>query len=322
MRCPFLREAQVKNCQASTIRKVIVRGHDDVPGELCVTPGHVHCTALRQHHEDHAGGGRCPFLHESLMQYCATSNLTKYIPYSDSSMLKCGSDSHQYCDAYLSAASPMVSDNLLDVRGHSASNEAASVDGIEVPQRLAFSANHLWLDISSEHMFHIGVDGFLANVLPVISEVHFPNVRANALPTVVLRVQSVDLQLVFPVGVTVTSVNNYLRATPDRIRTDPYRAGWLFEGTWPHRSSGDKNAVDPSLFRTGSDAVAWMDFEFRRLNQFVRDQILPSHLRSNGIMLNDGGELQSGFAAQLGHQELLSLFNEFFSPYANWRSQK
>ncbi len=321
MRCPFLREAQVKNCQASNIRKMIVRSQDDEAGELCSTPDYIHCQAIRQCHEDHPAGARCPFLHESLMQYCAASPVTKYVPYSDSSMLKCGSDNHRYCDAYLAAAMPEISSGMT-AEAHSASiAECTIIDGISIPGRLSYAANHLWLDLSSEGICHIGIDGVLARTLPPITEVHFSTTRGTVLPAVVLRAGKVDIQLIFPVAVAIAAVNTYLRATPDRIRTDPYRTGWLFEGTLP-RSNAQKPALDPTLFKTGADAVTWMRTEITRLNRYVGEQIIPSRFRSGGYLLNDGGELQEGFATLLEHHELLSLFNEFFSPHARWRTQE
>ena len=104
IRCPFLREAQVKYCQGSAIKKMIVRTENNPDDERCSSGEYVHCPSLKQHHEEYSPGTRCPFLQESLVQYCSASSVVKFIPYSESSIIRCGNDAHRYCDLFLSLA--------------------------------------------------------------------------------------------------------------------------------------------------------------------------------------------------------------------------
>ena len=55
---------------------------------------------------DDVSAGRCPFLHESLVQYCGAASLTKYIPYSEAVLSHCGTESHRYCELFLAFAHP------------------------------------------------------------------------------------------------------------------------------------------------------------------------------------------------------------------------
>ncbi|RPJ40234.1 MAG: hypothetical protein EHM19_14010, partial [Candidatus Latescibacterota bacterium] len=66
MRCPFLREAHVQSCQASPIRKQIVRSGSSA-GERCGTAAWRDCPAARELTEEHPSAGSCPFHAESLV---------------------------------------------------------------------------------------------------------------------------------------------------------------------------------------------------------------------------------------------------------------
>ena len=106
MRCPFLREAQVKFCRASAYRKMIVRLAEQPEHERCSSREYVNCPAAKQHMEDRPSIDHCPFLHESLVQYCTAAAVTKYIPYTESVLSQCGTESHKYCELYLGLAQP------------------------------------------------------------------------------------------------------------------------------------------------------------------------------------------------------------------------
>ncbi|MFZ4621995.1 MAG: hypothetical protein ACOYNS_15645, partial [Bacteroidota bacterium] len=106
MRCQFLREAQVKFCRASAYRKMIVRLAEQTENERCSSKEYVTCPAAKQHLEVNPSSSHCPFLHESLVQYCTAAAVTKYIPYTESVLSQCGTDSHKYCELHLALAQP------------------------------------------------------------------------------------------------------------------------------------------------------------------------------------------------------------------------
>jgi glycine cleavage system H lipoate-binding protein len=314
MRCPFLREAQVKYCQGSAIRKMIVRMPNDPGHERCSSKEYKKCPSLKQHHEENPQQARCPFLQESLMQYCAASSITKYVPYSESSIIRCGNDGHRYCDLFLSFATP----NTTGASKGSAQKDLG--DDIRLPVDLAYSTNHMWLDRAEDGTCHIGVDEFLTSIFCKIEAVNFLPSNSSLLPTVVFTVQGVDLQLVFPVPVNVTRMNSYIRADIQKLLSHPYSAGWLYEGTLAERNSSESMTPVSPLLR-GERAVKWMKGEVDHLSDFIHDQIIPDQETGHPMMM-DGGVVHPEFIDHLSKQELLQLFNEFFSPYANWRKIK
>ncbi len=309
MRCPFLREAQVKHCRASAFRKIILRSQDDADHERCTSAAYRECPALQSYAEESPAGTRCPFLQESLMQYCAAAAVTKYIPYSEASLIRCGTDAHRYCDVYLSVAEPGHGNPGVGCER----TEEPAVDDMSVPAGHSFSCNHLWFEASTEGGWHVGIDGFLARVLHRVSAVNVLTPHGTAQPSAVLTVRGVDLPVTFPQTLTILTTNSALRTEPQRLCTHPFTSGWLFEGTLSGATSGFSvpAPADPPL-RHGPAAVTWMRDELQHLNQFIHNRILPARSPESPLLM-DGGTVAPGFIEHLDHQEILQLFNEFFT---------
>ncbi|MBW7888183.1 MAG: hypothetical protein H3C35_07470 [Bacteroidetes bacterium] len=314
MRCPFLREALVKSCRASAFKKLIVRMPNEITSERCSSADYIHCPAAKQCNVENPIVDRCPFLHESLMQYCGAAAVTKYIPYSESLLSQCGTDSHKYCELYLTLLHPELAshNNKKNLSGNGYSK---NIEEVRVPAHLWYSSNHMWLNISEDGIFHIGIDGLLAKVLGKIDQITFLTTKGLNRPTVVLTIQGVDLQIMFPFQIMLTRANTYLRTNPDKIFSDPYTFGWLFEGV----SEGKKEtAMLCKNLITNQKAVQWMNNEQYRLTELVHQ--ISSKPDAHGVsVMADGGEFQPGIAQLLSREELLNLFNDFFSPFVQWR---
>ena len=324
MRCPFLREAQVKFCRASAYRKMITRGPGQQGAERCSSAEYVHCPAAKQHHEETPSTNHCPFLQESLVQYCAASPVTRYIPYSESSISPCGTSSHTYCELYLAIEQPAgsLSDEgpATDTPADAERLNEQPVDGMKVPGRLSYTSNHLWLDVSADAVFHIGIDAFAARAIGSADRLSFVTQKGIHYPTAVLTVRGVDLQLVFPRQLQVTRTNAYLRTNPAKIFSHPYSLGWLFEGTVDPGSETDR-AVPPAVDSvSGASAREWMRSECRRMNALSHEfSARPD--RSGHVSMADGGTFAGGLMQELSRDEILHVFNEFFSPFAHRRPQ-
>lgn len=311
MRCPFLREAQVKFCRASVYKKMIVRLPDQPGNERCSSKEYVNCPAAKQYIEDMPSIDHCPFLHESLVQYCTASAVTKYIPYSESVNSQCGTDSHRYCDLYLAIAHPEMqhgpilnSDNTITRSG-----KEYLVDNIRVPENLWFSPNHMWMEISTEGIIHIGIDEFMVKLLGHIESLAFVTTTGIQRPTVVLTVHGFDMNLTFPYHVHITKANTYLRSNPQKILADPYHLGWLFEGI-VEKSVHIKEAFGGLI--QGTEAVNWIDDELKRINSFTHE--LSSRPDMQGaVLMADGGSVQTGISYLLQRDDFLQLCNQFFT---------
>lgn len=317
MRCPFLREAQVKFCQASPFKKMIVRTLGPPNHERCSSPDYVNCPAARQrqHHEEFPSQTHCPFLTESLVQYCSAASVTKFIPYSESELSRCVNENHRYCELYMALANPPVHGTAPE---SSAAKNVAQIDGMEIPEHLSYSANHFWLDTSEDGYYHVGIDAFLAKVLGSVDSLSFVTSKGVNRPAAVLTVHGADLQMVFPNSMLIERPNNYLRTHPEKLTSHPYTLGWLFEGSLPKAPAAKNEApVNAGLIRE-KDIMPWMKQEMHRLSTFVHEQLAHHELQGQPLMA-DGGAFCDGLMQHLNRDDILHLFNEFFSPYASWR---
>ncbi len=308
MRCPFLREAQVKSCQASTIRKQIVRSATTLNDERCVSAEYVHCAAVKQLHEELPSQTRCPFLQESLVQYCSAAPIAKYIPYSDSTLSRCGGSRHRYCDVFLSVARPLGGKT----------DRAQSDDDVAIPDNLCYTRNHLWIDLHDDNSFQIGIDALLARVLGEIDCVTYLPQKGAALPTVVMSVYGQDYHLVFPLLLRANGFNTNLRINPARIVRDPYGLGWVLEGTDASPFDQDLLASDAAIMDARA-ARAWARADLQRISALVHEYAGNQDHRGVQV-LNDGGTVGNDVMKFLPREEALQLFNEFFSSFASHRS--
>jgi glycine cleavage system H lipoate-binding protein len=293
MTCPFLREAQVRYCQTAAVRKLIPITPLGQAEEKCSSPEHVNCSVFHAQGVEAAVSGMCPFLAESLMQYCGAAPVTKMIPYSESQLSRCGCDRFRYCELYLAMAHPGVP---MD-----------DVDGIALPEQLRYSANHMWLDIGEDGICHAGIDGFLSRVFGGVERISYVAHRGQHRPTAIVTVNGIDHQIVFPNSFVVTSCNLYLRANPSRLTAEPYTGGWLFEGI----PAADTTA---NLFQ-GGPARLWMEREQHRINEFLQQES-----GTGSQLAADGGLFTQGLARHLDRDRMLALFHIFFSPFAGGNS--
>jgi glycine cleavage system H lipoate-binding protein len=286
MTCPFLKEAQVKFCRTAAVRKLIPLAGTGRAEEKCSSPAHASCPVYHAQLHDSPASATCPYLDQSLMQYCGAAPVAKFVPYSESLLSRCGNDGFRYCELFLSMAHP---------------REAAEEgDSLAAPDWLQYSANHMWLDVTEDGACHAGIDAFLGRALGRIDRISYVWLKGRHRPAAVLTVDGVDLELVFPNPFLLTSCNLYLRADPSRITEQPYRCGWLFEGVPDEQTL--QNLV------AGPHAIEWMDHEQRRMSEFLQQQ--------EGVAA-DGGMFTSGVARHLDRDRRRALFHEFFLAIAS-----
>lgn len=270
------------SCRRAAVRKLIPWAPEGMADEKCRSAAWRGCPTWIEHSEAAVDGGFCPLLEESLVQYCSATPVRKFVPYSESSVCRCGAGGYRYCDAYLTLARPRDPGGAVPPANHADGREE-TIEGIRVPDWLYYTGNHMWADVSEDGCCHLGIDGFAARLFGDVERVSFVTQRGMSRPTAVLRIHGADLQLVFPNPIEITASNLYLRADPSRLTAEPYTQGWLFQGRMAARNG----------FLTGAEAVAWMKKEVMRLPA-------PS-----------GG----------GREELLRLFHDFFSPCASCKGQ-
>ena len=199
MRCRFLSDANVRFCEASAFRKTIAE--PATADERCSSADWVSCPAAASRLPGEVDGTRCPFLQDALMQFCAAAPVRKYIPASDALLPRCNSDDHLYCELYLAKADPegfRLPEPQTGSRRCPTAARPVTVDEIQVPTRLPYTPNHMWLDVAEDGHCHVGIDGFLAHVIGEVEKIGFVTSRTLDRPIAVLTVNGADLQMAFP----------------------------------------------------------------------------------------------------------------------------
>lgn len=297
---------------------MIVRLTGQPEHERCTSPDYVSCPAAKQHAEDRPTIDHCPFLQESLVQYCAAAAVIKYIPYSESVLSRCGTDSHKYCELYLTLADPSGPGTNSSSAGRNETMHIQSIDDILMPSHLYYSPNHMWMEVGCDGICHIGVDAFLAKVFGSVDHITFVTTKGYHRPTVSFSVQGVDMQLVFPISLNITNANTYLRTNPEKIFTDPYSIGWLFETTFDQTKQ--RNIKNTGLI-PGDAVHSWMKTEIDKMNSFAHRISSQPDMRG-AIVMADGGLFAAGLAKKMEREDILKLFNDFFSPLTVWNAQQ
>ncbi|HWR51246.1 MAG TPA: hypothetical protein VN428_09075 [Bryobacteraceae bacterium] len=304
MHCPFLKETQVKFCEQSSQRKLI-RQEGAPDTDTCSSRAYLGCPLYAAAPEEPASQASCPHFRHSLVQYCSAASVTKFVPYSESVLSRCGNGGYRYCEVYAEYANAGDLGAALPGPGVVTGEEAPEermVDDIRVPNWLSYTANHMWLQQDDDGTCHIGIDGLLAKALGTIEDVVFINSAGFERPAVVLRAGGADFQLTFPNPVLLTGANYYLRSKPAKTLEQPYSSGWLFQGT------ATLKHVSEGLLR-GTEAFHWMQSEVEALSHALHERILLGGLAA------DGGTFARGFLHDLGREQALALFNDFFSPF-------
>jgi glycine cleavage system H lipoate-binding protein len=296
MTCPFLREAQVKYCLTSSVRKLIPIAAAGRADEKCSSAAHATCPVFRTQPDcetnRQAASGPCPYLGESLMQYCGAAPVAKMVPYSESVLSRCGNSRFRYCELYLAMANPDAPESAEDT--------------IPVRDTLQYSANHMWLDVGENGVCHAGMDAFLSRALGEPERVSFVWQSGQHRATAVITVNGVDHDVVFPNPFLLTGCNLYLRSNPSPLATDPYAGGWLFEGVATPETT--EHLIQ------GAAAHSWMEEEQRRMSEFLQQSRDP-----NAQFAADGGVFVRGLARCLDREHMLALFHEFFAPMRGTR---
>ncbi len=295
MTCPFLKETQVRYCQSAAFRKMIPLANSGRAEEKCSSPDYASCAVFRAQDGERTGAA-CPYLRESLMQYCGAAPVAKFVPYSESLLSRCGNDSHRYCELYLGMAHPNAA--------------PGNSDEIPLPDWLRYSGNHMWLDVTEDGVCHAGIDAFLGRALGKVERIGYVWTKGRHRPAAVLSVHGLEMELVFPNPLLLTGCNLYLRADPSRLTAEPYTGGWLFEGVpSPETTENLLSAVE---------ARQWMEREQVRIGEFLQQLQAAA---TGSASLADGGLPVKGVIRRLEREQMRALFLEFFSPYASGKSE-
>jgi len=301
MSCPFLKESRVRYCEVSPVRTMIPHTDGSAEAGRCSSPAHESCRLFEGRRASAPALPECPFLRETLVQSCAAAPVTRFIPFSEALASSCQTEGHRYCDLFISWAEPD--------RGASRRGRDTAAGGVEVPERLAFSRNHMWIEAGEDGTWHIGLDDFFAKTAGEVERVVFLSGPGFHRPAAAITVAGVDLRLVFPLPLAVSGANTGLRSDPSTIVSDPYRRGWLYQGRCDPGSEIGLHASGHGELLRGGRALEWMQGETKRIDRLVR-----GHLDAGPCseMLNDGGIRRLALPRLIRYEDRFRILNSLF----------
>ena len=243
-------------------------------GGRCASPQYAQCELVAKNsvHQD-----RCPHLEEIRVQYCGVSPVTKLVPFSDSQLSSCTSNTYRYCDSYLLLARPHAT---------------------TPPANLLYTPNHFWLDSEESGLCHIGIDGFLADVAGQRRRHHLCHRARHALS-------------IFGAHGSWRGMADELSESADDSESEQPRA------QRPHAADRRPLRRGMAVRRLGGAGANARRVGLRRRKLRLgrrknrngwRDEIHDTH--APGC---DGGSPVRGVAQLLSRQDLVCLFQHFFS---------
>ncbi len=300
MRCQFLREAQVKWCRAGPVRKQIVRRSGTGLHERCTSGEWMTCPTSRMLHEECPSLTHCPFLQETLAQYCSAAGISKFIPFNEITPSRCTTENHSYCQVFLASTAQHPSSHRM--------HQTA------LPQRkkLLFTPNHMWMHVGDGGNLHIGVDALLAAIAGKSNGVSFKTSSSYCYPAASFSFGDANVTLTFPVRIHQTGTNSSLVSDLTLLTSHPYSRGWLFEGVFEHQKNDDGSLAGEGLM-SQQYAERWIADERSSMEQYVRDELVVMGA-TKVLTLMDGGTLRNDWVSFLSKKKLAALFYEFFSP--------
>jgi len=322
MRCPYLKEARVKYCEASAFRKMIPEAARDAGGERCSSERYLECDAAVGRGVTGPAGNSCPFLRDADAEYCGATPMTRYIPTNDAILSRCTSDGYPYCELHRAASAPgggRMPDRTGVATPAGSRSPVVVVDGMPVPTHLSYAPNHMWLDVREGGRCRIGVDAFWTRVFDSVDGVGFVNPAKGAdHAAAILTVGGVELTMVFAQPLENLVPNDPLRASPSNLVSDPYGAGWLFEGDEPALRGAPVGAVARAGLIGGESAARWIAAEASRLSELAHEMVARPAADGTRLVA-DGGTFEAREGARLDRGAVIELFGEFFSSRFTWR---
>jgi glycine cleavage system H protein len=101
-----------------------------------------------------------------------------------------------------------------------------------VPNNLRYTKEHEWIEEKSPGIFRVGITDYAQSALGDIVYLQMPKVgeelQAGKVCGEVESTKSVS-EIYSPLSGKVVAINGEIDGTPERINSDPYGDGWLFE---------------------------------------------------------------------------------------------
>ena len=163
-----------------------------------------------------------------------------------------------------------------------------TASALRIPQGLFFSPFHTWAHLGKTGIASVGPDDFLLHITGPVNFNPLKNKGEKVVKGEVLSEVGHDgklLKILSPISGEVVELNQELVESPDLMTIDPYSKGWMFKirpTDWLSETKG---------YYLAEDAISWSEKELGRFRDFLAASMARFSAGTNGMVLQDGGEL-------------------------------
>ena len=162
------------------------------------------------------------------------------------------------------------------------------VDWFSLADDYYYHQGHSWAVPEEKNILRIGVDDFAQKLVGKASTLNTPQIGDKLHQGETgwtLNFDSKVINMLSPVEGEVIAVNQDVINSPQIINEKPYKEGWIL------KVKTDKMNMNLRNLLSGKLARAWMQNTVDRVGDLVTNH--------NGLVMQDGGQMVSGFAKEI-----------------------
>ena len=162
------------------------------------------------------------------------------------------------------------------------------VDWFTLADDYYYHQGHSWAVQEEKNILRIGVDDFAQKLVGKASTLNTPQIGDKLHQGETgwtLNFDSKVINMLSPVEGEVIAINQDVINSPQIINEKPYKEGWIL------KVKTDKMNMNLRNLLSGKLARAWMQNTVDRVGDLVTNH--------NGMVMQDGGQMVSGFAKEI-----------------------
>jgi glycine cleavage system H lipoate-binding protein/ABC-type phosphate transport system substrate-binding protein len=181
-------------------------------------------------------------------------------------------------------------------------------DTVDVLKGLYYDKTHTWAFMQQSGNLKVGIDDFMQNITGTLSRLKMKEIgekvrKGEILVTIVQNGK--QLNIYAPVSGVITAKNNLLSENAEFVNKAPFNEGWIYE------IEPEDWAREMPFLLIADKYKEWLKVEFIRLRDMLASVIRINEVNMAQLVLQDGGELQSGVLSVFG-PEVWDDFQTYF----------
>jgi glycine cleavage system H lipoate-binding protein len=187
------------------------------------------------------------------------------------------------------------------VNSDTVSKRVSFVDWFKLAKGYYYHQGHTWMIPEEKDKVSIGIDDFAQKLIGQPTEILLPEKGTRIKQGETSLKMNVDgkwIEFLSPVDGEVIAINDKVIEAPEMLNKDPYNKGWLI------KINPDRLKANICHLLKGKVARAWIEETVDKLSLEITG--------NQGVVLQDGGTITSGFIKELEPDDWDMLAAKFF----------